>query len=342
MSLFLPELERQLREAIRQRSTQAAAVPRRERPRWLQRRAPVGAIALRSRSEEPNHVSVPAVRAGVRVTWGRAATVLAAVSAVMVALVAIALLGHGPRRGTSATRTVGRPPGRSLDAQLAHGVHPLAPAALLKMPILGRTGTEDLADLRGKVVVVNVFASWCAPCAAEEPVLEQTQKQIVGRDATILGVTYLDTAPDAERFVTAHRITYPVLRDVGGDFARAYGASGIPETYVINRQGQVTAIRRYEITRGWLANALAALAIATPARAAPKQRASLTNIEPDVMCVACHQPLERAHTPPAVAERRYISSLVAKGETKAQIENALVRQYGPAVLAKSRTTHRPR
>ena len=269
MSLFLPELERQLREAIRHRSTQATVAARRDRPRWLQRRAPVGAIALSLRSDEPNQVPIPAPRAGVRLTWGGAATLLAAVSAVLAALVAIALIGHGRRQGTSAARTVASPARTSLDGQLAHGVHPVGPAALLKMPILGRNGTQDLADLRRKVVVVNVFASWCAPCAAEERVLEQTQQQIVGRNATILGVTYLDTAPDSERFVKAHRVTYPVLRDVGGNFARAYGASGIPETYVINRQGQVTAILRYEISRGWLTNALAALLIGTPGRAAP-------------------------------------------------------------------------
>jgi cytochrome c-type biogenesis protein CcmH len=81
-----------------------------------------------------------------------------------------------------------------------------------------------------------------------------------------------------------------------------------------------------------LALMMATLTIATPATAAPKPRASLTNIDQDVMCVTCHEPLEVAQSPQAVAERSYISSLIAKGETKTQIENALVGQYGPAVL----------
>jgi hypothetical protein len=66
-------------------------------------------------------------------------------------------------------------------------------------------------------------------------------------------------------------------------------------------------------------------------------RVSLVNIEPDLMCVACHKPLELADTPQAVDERAYISWLIAKGETKAQVENNLVRQYGPTVLTKNRT-----
>jgi cytochrome c-type biogenesis protein CcmH len=76
-------------------------------------------------------------------------------------------------------------------------------------------------------------------------------------------------------------------------------------------------------TIGLAANALAA----TP-------RASLTDIENDVMCVSCREPLALAQSPQAIAERGFISSLIAQGQTKAQIERALVAQYGPAVLGK--------
>jgi cytochrome c biogenesis protein CcmG/thiol:disulfide interchange protein DsbE len=176
----------------------------------------------------------------------------------VVALVAVALLAlliFGVARNS---------PNTSLDAQLAQGDHPVAPAANVTLPILGRAGTEDLASLRGKVVVVNVFASWCVPCATEASVLEQTQKQIAGRDATVIGVTYLDAAPDSEQFVKAHGITYPVVRDADGTFSRAFGTAGVPETYVINREGRVAAIRRYQISRSWLDSTLAPL-LARPA-----------------------------------------------------------------------------
>jgi cytochrome c-type biogenesis protein CcmH len=74
------------------------------------------------------------------------------------------------------------------------------------------------------------------------------------------------------------------------------------------------------------------LPLASASAGAVHPRASLTDIENDVMCVACHEPLAVAESPQSYAERDYIRSLIAQGETKAQIERALVAQYGPAVL----------
>jgi cytochrome c-type biogenesis protein CcmH len=80
-----------------------------------------------------------------------------------------------------------------------------------------------------------------------------------------------------------------------------------------------------------LAAALALPGASTAVAAQP--RASLTDIENDVMCVVCNTPLAVSQSPQADAERRFINDLIAKGYTKAQIERALVAQYGPAVLA---------
>ena len=66
---------------------------------------------------------------------------------------------------------------------------------------------------------------------------------------------------------------------------------------------------------------------------APKPRASLTDIENDVMCVVCNTPLAVSQSPQADAERQFIRGLIAQGQTKAQIEHALVAQYGQSVLA---------
>jgi cytochrome c-type biogenesis protein CcmH len=80
---------------------------------------------------------------------------------------------------------------------------------------------------------------------------------------------------------------------------------------------------------------LALAAAATSALAiAAVPRASLSDIENDVMCVSCHEPLALAQSPQAYAERNFIRSLIGQGQTKAQIEQALVAQYGPAVLGR--------
>lgn len=140
----------------------------------------------------------------------------------------------------------------SIDSAVQRGIRPAAPSARIALPILGTGGSESLADLHGKVVVLNVFASWCDPCKAEAPILEQEQRRIAGSNATILGVTYLDNSSDSERFVRQEHITYPVLRDVNGTFVRSFGTTGVPETFVIDRRGRIAALRRYQLDRQWL------------------------------------------------------------------------------------------
>jgi cytochrome c biogenesis protein CcmG/thiol:disulfide interchange protein DsbE len=144
----------------------------------------------------------------------------------------------------------------SIDAQVASGHYPLAPNADVALPLLQGSGRESLADLRGKVVLLNVFASWCIPCAQESPVLEQAQRMLAEHDGTVLGVTYLDNAPDDETFVREHHLTYPIVRDVSGNFVHALGSTGVPESFVINRTGRIQALRRYQLTGQWVSQTL--------------------------------------------------------------------------------------
>ena len=141
----------------------------------------------------------------------------------------------------------------SLDSAIAHGRRPAAPNASLALPVLGSsTHKESIASLRGKVVVLNVFASWCEPCKAEAPVLEHAQRMLAGHNGTVLGVTYLDNSTDSQSFVRQQHINYPVIRDVDGNLVRSFGSTGVPETFVIDRQGHVAAIRRFQLDNTWL------------------------------------------------------------------------------------------
>jgi cytochrome c biogenesis protein CcmG, thiol:disulfide interchange protein DsbE len=163
------------------------------------------------------------------------------VTATAVALLALLTFGVADQ-GTSS----------SIDSQVAHGRYPVAPHLTSALPVLGAGGTMSLGELKGKVVVLNIFASWCDPCQAEAPVLEQEQKTLAGHNATVLGVTYLDNSSDSERFVRDNHLTYPVMRDVSGTFVRAFGTNAVPETFIINRNGRIQALRRFQLNARWL------------------------------------------------------------------------------------------
>jgi cytochrome c biogenesis protein CcmG, thiol:disulfide interchange protein DsbE len=145
---------------------------------------------------------------------------------------------------------------RTLDQRLAGGQQPSAPDATRSLPLLGSSGSSSLAALRGKVVVLNFWASWCEPCQVEAPLLERAQSQLRRHDATVLGVTYLDASPDSQSFVRKYHLSYPNLRDNTGVFAHSYGTDQLPESFIIDRHGRVVKISRGEIVQGFLDSAI--------------------------------------------------------------------------------------
>ena len=144
----------------------------------------------------------------------------------------------------------------SIDSQVAQGKRPALPDARSALPVLGGSGTRNLAAWRGKVVVLNVFAGWCTACVGEAPLLEREQAMLLRHGGTVLGVTYLDDSNDATRFVRAHHLSFPVIRDVNSKLVPSLGTTGVPETFVIDRQGRIAAVRRYPVDAAWLARTL--------------------------------------------------------------------------------------
>jgi cytochrome c biogenesis protein CcmG, thiol:disulfide interchange protein DsbE len=103
-----------------------------------------------------------------------------------------------------------------------------------------QTGQKlHLADLKGRPVVLNFWASWCVPCQDEAPILEAGAKQYAGQGVVFVGVAYEDVASDSVQFLQQHNITYLVGPDKSGAIAISYGVPSVPETVFINRQGIV-------------------------------------------------------------------------------------------------------
>jgi cytochrome c biogenesis protein CcmG/thiol:disulfide interchange protein DsbE len=146
---------------------------------------------------------------------------------------------------------------RTLDELVARGQRPPAPDATRTLPLLGGGGQHSLAALRGKVVVLNFWASWCEPCELEAPLLERAQPRLERERATVLGVTYRDASPDAQSFARRFRLTYPSVRDPDGAFAHAYGTNVLPESFIVDRLGRIVAVSRGEIRQDFLNRALA-------------------------------------------------------------------------------------
>ncbi|HEY1539790.1 MAG TPA: TlpA disulfide reductase family protein [Solirubrobacteraceae bacterium] len=143
----------------------------------------------------------------------------------------------------------------SIDQAVANGRYPMA--ASRELPVLGASGTRSPADFRGKVVVLNFWASWCGPCKQEAPVLDAAQKRLqAGGRGTVLGVTYDDATPDSLNFVKKYAIDYPNVRDVGTKLADAYGTTKLPETFVIDARGRIVDLNRGQIDAARLNQAL--------------------------------------------------------------------------------------
>jgi cytochrome c biogenesis protein CcmG, thiol:disulfide interchange protein DsbE len=173
---------------------------------------------------------------------------LVPITVAVLAVLLIGLLVYG---------VVGKKTDNSLDQAVSAGKKPAAPGLDVSLPNLDGAGMSRLADLGGKVVVLNFWASWCEPCKAEAPILERVQKRLQKAGGTVLGVTYKDAPGASKAFVRDEKITWPNVRDDRLQLAPKFGTSQLPETFIIDAEGNVVALSRGQVDQRFMDGALA-------------------------------------------------------------------------------------
>ncbi len=105
----------------------------------------------------------------------------------------------------------------------------------------GAASKMHLADLKGKPIMLNFWASWCDPCKHEAPLLQATWRSTQSQGIIFLGVDFQDTQSAGLNFLHTYGITYPNVADDTGSTAINYGVSGVPETFFIDRHGVIVS-----------------------------------------------------------------------------------------------------
>jgi cytochrome c biogenesis protein CcmG, thiol:disulfide interchange protein DsbE len=124
----------------------------------------------------------------------------------------------------------------------------LPPAPEFTLDRLDEEGELTLSSLRGKAVLVNMWASWCIPCKDEAPYLEQVWRENRDRGLVVVGVDAKDFRSAGRKFVRDHSLTFPIVYDGPGDAIEPWGLTGFPETFVLDRQGRVVRAFVGEVT----------------------------------------------------------------------------------------------
>ncbi len=103
--------------------------------------------------------------------------------------------------------------------------------------------TARLKELRGQVVVLNFWASWCVECKLEQDLLENTWKQYQDQGVVFVGITYADVEPNARQWLEDYQVTYPNAPDLGTSISADYEITGVPETFFIGKDGAIEHVQ---------------------------------------------------------------------------------------------------
>ena len=140
---------------------------------------------------------------------------------------------------------IARPDQRfTIDRNIAENKAPFAPS--ITLPVLAAAdgvgpdgATVSLASLRGKPVVLNLWASWCPPCRDEAAILERLASKYVPRGAMVVGVNVRDVPDYALSFIREFHLTFPSLRDGSDKTEQKLQTTGLPETFIIDADGKM-------------------------------------------------------------------------------------------------------
>ena len=125
-------------------------------------------------------------------------------------------------------------------------------APVFSLPAIQQDRTVRLADLRGQVVVINFWGSWCADCVTEHPALAAAWRRYRDQGVTLLGVPWEDSTAPEEAFLRTYGGSWPQLFDPGDRVSIAYGVRGVPETFLVDRSGRIVAQRSGPVNYEWL------------------------------------------------------------------------------------------
>ena len=118
-----------------------------------------------------------------------------------------------------------------------------------ELPRVGEGPPVSLAALRGRVVLVNFWATWCKPCEDEMPAMERLYRELSGQRFELLAISVDDDAAEVEAFRERLRLSFPILLDANRDVSRAYQTFAFPESLLIDPEGRV--VERYVGPKDW-------------------------------------------------------------------------------------------
>lgn len=123
----------------------------------------------------------------------------------------------------------------------ASAVDPGGAAPEFSLARLGAPQALTLADFRGRVVLIDFWASWCGPCRESMPLYDKLRAEFAPSDFEIIAINLDEAASDAEGFLAKHPVTYPIALDPDGATAKAFGLIGMPSSYLVDQAGVVRA-----------------------------------------------------------------------------------------------------